>query len=130
MLDHFGLYCRNADASHPFYRACLGALGIEVVEAQPHFRALIFKRPDSPVFWWLGEGGPEWIAQAGRSRLHVGFVAAEQAQVDAFHRAGLAAGGTDNGAPGYRGPKVYSAFVIDPDGNNVEAIWRSTATQG
>lgn len=125
MLDHFGLYCRDATASLAFYRPCLAALDVHVVEEQPRFKAAIFKRADSPVFWWLGEGGPEWRAQAGRSRMHIGFSAAAPAAVDAFHAAGMAAGGVDNGPPGYRRPTCYSAFLIDPDGNNVEAIWQS-----
>lgn len=128
MIDHLGLYCRDADASLPFYRACLAPLGIEVIQEQPKFRAALFKREGSPVFWWLGEGGPEWRAQAGRSRLHLGFSAFDTAQVDAFHAAALGAGGSDNGPPGWRGPTCYSAFVIDPDGNNVEAIWQTERT--
>jgi catechol 2,3-dioxygenase-like lactoylglutathione lyase family enzyme len=125
MLDHFGLYCRDAEQSLPFYRACLAPLGIAAVQEQPHFKAAIFKRDGSPIFWWLGEGGAEWRAQAGRSRMHIGFTADEPSQVDAFHAAALAAGGVDNGPPGYRRPTCYSAFVIDPDGNNVEAIWQT-----
>lgn len=128
MIDHIGLYCRDATASLAFYRPCLAALGIHIVEEQPRFKAAIFKRLDAPIFWWLGEGGPEWRAQAGRSRLHIGFSAADKSAVDAFYAAGLAAGGVDNGPPGYRRPTLYSAFLIDPDGNNVEAIWRSEPT--
>ncbi|HEY5107667.1 MAG TPA: VOC family protein [Caulobacteraceae bacterium] len=125
MLDHFGLGCRDADVSLPFYRACLAPLGIVVVQEQPENRAAIFKRQGSPVFLWLGEGAGEFHQRAGRSRMHLGFTAAEPAQVDAFHAAAMAAGGTDNGLPGYRRPTCYSAFVIDPDGNNVEAIWQT-----
>jgi catechol 2,3-dioxygenase-like lactoylglutathione lyase family enzyme len=128
MIDHFGLYCRDAGVSLPFYRACLAPLRIQVTEEQPRFRAAIFKREGSPIFWWLGEGGPEWRAQAGRSRLHLGFSAFDTAGVDAFYSAALAAGGADNGLPGWRRPTCYSAFVIDPDGNNVEAIWQTERT--
>ena len=125
MLDHFGLYCRDAEISLPFYRACLAALDIRVIEEQPRFRAAIFKHADSPIFWWLGEGDPDWRARAGVSRMHIGFKARNAAQVDAFHASALAMGGQDNGPPGYRRPTCYSAFVIDPDGNNVEAIWQT-----
>jgi len=125
MLDHFWLYCRDAEVSLPFYRASLAPLGVQVIQEQPQFKAAIFKREDSPIFWWLGEGDPQWRAQAGRSRMHIGFAARDAAQVDAFHAAALAAGGVDNGPPGYRRPTCYSAFVIDPDGNNVEAIWQT-----
>ncbi len=128
MIDHFGLYCRDAEKSHAFYRACLAPLGIRVIEEQPRFKAVIFMRDGSPIFWWLGEGDAEMSALAGRSRMHIGFTAADAAQVDAFHAAALAAGGADNGPPGYRRPTCYSAFVIDPDGNNVEAIWQIERT--
>jgi len=65
-----------------------------------------------------------------KGRLHVAFVASTRADVDAFHRAALAAGGKDNGAPGLRPmyhPNYYGAFVIDPDGNNVEAVYHGEA---
>ena len=124
MIDHFGLYCRDADKSLPFFRAALAPVGIEVVEDQPHLRAAIFMRKSVKPFWWLGEGSEEWRSRAGQSRLHVGFTAESATPVDAFYAAALASGGADNGPPGYRSPKVYSAFIIDPDGNNVEAIWR------
>jgi catechol 2,3-dioxygenase-like lactoylglutathione lyase family enzyme len=125
MLDHLGLYCRDAGVSLPFYRACLAPLGIVVIQEQPHLKAAIFKHEKSPIFWWLGEGGPEWRAQAGLSRVHLGFSASTPACADAFYIAAMSAGGRDNGPPGYRRPRCYSAFVIDPDGNNVEAIWQT-----
>ncbi len=125
MLDHFGLYCRDAEVSLPFYRACLAPLGIVVIQEQPRFKAAIFKSETSPIFWWLGEGGAEWSAQAGRSRMHLGFTAPTPLSVDAFYAEAMARGGTDNGPPGYRRPTCYAAFVIDPDGNNVEAIWQT-----
>lgn len=125
MLDHFGLYCRDAGVSLPFYRACLEALEIRVVEEQPRFKSAIFKHEASPIFWWLGEGDPHWRDKAGISRMHIGFKAHNAAQVDAFYAVAIAAGGQDNGPPGYRRPTCYSAFVIDPDGNNVEAIWQT-----
>jgi catechol 2,3-dioxygenase-like lactoylglutathione lyase family enzyme len=125
MLDHFGLYCRNADMSLPFYRQCLAPLGIRAVQEQPQFRAAIFAREGTAIFWWLGEGDPEWRARAGQSRMHIGFAAQSREQVDAFYSEALAAGGKDNGPPGFRRPNAYAAFVIDPDGNNVEAVWRT-----
>ena len=72
---------------------------------------------------WLHEGEP------GRT-VHIAFHAAERAGVDAFHAAALAAGGTDNGAPGVRAhyhPTYYAAYVLDPDGNNVEAVSHAPA---
>lgn len=125
MLDHFGLYCRDATVSLPFYRACLEPLGILVVEEQKKWNSAIFKRADSPIFWWLGQGDPQWSEKAGISRMHLGFQALDAAAVDAFYAAAMAHGGESNGPPGFRRPTCYSAFVIDPDGNNVEAIWQT-----
>jgi catechol 2,3-dioxygenase-like lactoylglutathione lyase family enzyme len=125
MLDHIGLYCRDASITLPFYRACLAPLGIVVFQEQPEFKAVIFGRPGWPIFWWLGQGDEEHSAQAGKSKVHIGFAAADPAQVDGFHAAAIAAGGIDNGPPGYRRPTCYGAFVFDPDGNNVEAIWQT-----
>jgi predicted lactoylglutathione lyase len=100
-------------------------LGIVVWQEQPKFKAAIFGRARSPIFWWLGEGDVEHSARAGQSRMHIRFAAKSPAEVDGFHAAAIAAGGVDNGPPGYRRPTCYSAFVIDPDGNNVEAIWQT-----
>jgi len=126
MMDHLGIYVRDAEASLGFYRAALAPLGIKVVEEQGGGKAAIFMRDGSPGFFlWLGEGGGDArSATPGKSPVHLGFVAANRQEVDAFHAAALGAGGTDNGRPGFRNPKVYQAFAYDPDGNNVEAIWR------
>jgi catechol 2,3-dioxygenase-like lactoylglutathione lyase family enzyme len=125
MLDHFGIRVRNSDASLPFYRACLAPLGIKVIQEQPQYKAVIFMQEGSPIFLWLGEGDTEWKARAGALRMHLGFKAKTPAAVDAFFETALKMGGTDNGPPGYRRPACYSAFVIDPDGNNIEAIWQT-----
>jgi len=125
MLDHFGLKCRTPDVTVPFYEACLAPLGIRVVERQPVSKAAIFMRDGSPVFMWIGDGGSEWRATAGRAAIHVGFRADSAEAVDAFYAAGISLGGKDNGPPGYRRRTCYSAFVIDPEGNNVEAIWQT-----
>jgi catechol 2,3-dioxygenase-like lactoylglutathione lyase family enzyme len=75
------------------------------------------------------EGGHTsiWISKAERgAKLHVAFRAKDKEQVEAFHKAGLDAGGTDNGAPGYRtdySPDYYAAFIHDPEDNNIEAVW-------
>jgi catechol 2,3-dioxygenase-like lactoylglutathione lyase family enzyme len=125
MLDHFGFYVRNAELSLGFYRACLAPLGIEVVQVQRGGKAMVFQRGREKCFLWLGEpGGEPRAANPGRSPIHLGFAAASTSEVDAFHSAALAAGGTDNGAPGWRKVTVYGAFVFDPDGNNIEADYR------
>lgn len=125
MLDHFGVRVRDAAVSLPFYRACLEPLGTRVIREQPQLKAVIFSQEGSPIFLWLGQGEPEWLAAGGETRVHLGFRARTRDQVDAFHAAALGAGGTDNGPPGFRRPTCYSAFVFAPDGNNIEAIWQT-----
>ena len=127
MIDHLGFYIRDATRSLAFYSAALAPLGIEVVQEQPQFRARIYMRRGGVTFLWLGEtnrSDPR-IANPGVSPVHIGFAAATPADVDAFYAAALAAGGRDNGAPGYRRPTCYEAFVFDPDNNNIEAIWQT-----
>ena len=125
MLDHFGLKCRTPEITVPFYEACLAPLGIRVIERQPAFRAAILKRDGSPVFLWIGDGGSEWAATAGGAAMHIGFRADSANAVDAFYVAGISLGGKDNGPPGFRRPTCYSAFVFDPEGNNIEAIFQT-----
>ena len=88
-------------------------------------RAAILAPNDQPApFLYIGEGRPTFwsaAAEAGRSPAHYAFQAPDRAAVDAFHAAGLAAGGRDNGGPGIRRPGYYAAFLLDPDGNNIEA---------
>lgn len=112
LIDHVHLRVADLAASRRFYRAVLEALGrLDAFGENGHaFWAdeLYVDRADGPV-----------------SRVHLAFQARGEAQVQAFHRLGVAAGGVDNGAPGLRryGPSYYAAFVLDPDGNNVEAVW-------
>jgi catechol 2,3-dioxygenase-like lactoylglutathione lyase family enzyme len=110
LIDHVHLRARDLEASRRFYKACLGALGIELLHDAPdHFAA-------DELFVDAAEGYT--------SRVHIAFQTPDRATVDRFHAAGLAAGGRDNGAPGERGyhPGYYAAFLLDPDGNNVEAV--------
>ena len=123
MIDHVGIAATDFAASRRFYDAALAPLGIAVVmEVTPDqtggFHSLGDGREGKP-FFWLASGGPRG---AGR---HVAFTAPDRATVRAFHAAALAAGGRDNGAPGLRPhdhPDYYGAFVLDPDGINVEAV--------
>ena len=119
MIDHIGLSVADYERSKAFYRAALApldyALVMEVTEAGP--------------FAGFGEGGkPDfWIGQgtATAPRVHIAFRARNRATVRAFHEAALAAGATDNGPPGIRAeyhPDYYGAFVLDPEGHNVEAV--------
>jgi catechol 2,3-dioxygenase-like lactoylglutathione lyase family enzyme len=117
VFDHVKLVVRDAAASVAFYKALLATLEIPPLwenERGAQFANLVVVGRDDP-------GGP----------IHFAFVARSRGEVDAFHRAGLEAGGRDHGAPGVRekyssdaGGRYYAAFVLDPDGNNVEAVVR------
>ncbi|WP_254458119.1 VOC family protein [Xanthomonas sacchari] len=130
-IDHLGLRCSDFERSLAFYRAALAALDLDVVmqvsaEASGGQRHVGFGRDGKPSFW-IADGGRD----AGNNGVHVAFVAASRAQVDAFHRAGLATGGRDHGAPGLRPhyhPDYYGAFLRDPDGHNIEAVCHRPAT--
>jgi catechol 2,3-dioxygenase-like lactoylglutathione lyase family enzyme len=125
VLDHFGIKCHRPEITVPFYEKCLAPLGIVVVQRQPQFKAVVLKRPDMPTFLWIGEGDADWKAKAGVLRLHYGFRADTPAAVDAFYETGMRLGAKDNGPPGLRRPTSYEAFMFDPDGNNIEAIWQT-----
>ncbi len=121
MIDHIGVEVSDLQASREFYVAALGAIGIT---ALMDFGEAVGFGSD------LG-GGPTpyfWIAERGRDAVggaHVAFQVATTEMVDEFHAAGVAAGGVDNGSPGPRpiySPGYYGAFVLDPDGNNIEAV--------
>jgi catechol 2,3-dioxygenase-like lactoylglutathione lyase family enzyme len=122
MLDHVGLEVSDFTRSRSFYLAALAPLGIrllmEPVEGAAGFGSETEHGP-KPYFWIHARGRAPIVG------VHVAFAAADIATVDAFHEAALAAGGTDNGAPGPRSiyhPSYYGAFVLDPDGNNIEAV--------
>jgi catechol 2,3-dioxygenase-like lactoylglutathione lyase family enzyme len=118
MFDHVGLNVRDYAASRAFYEQALAPLGWSVVMAFDEWKAAGFGRGEKPEFW-ISEREPYGTG------THVAFVAGDRATVDAFHAAALAAGGEDNGAPGIREmyhPTYYGAFVLDADGNNVEAV--------
>ena len=121
MLDHVTIGVSDFARSAAFYDAALAPLGIGRLWG------------DGATFAGYGEAGVRpyfWIGAkpAVTTGSHVAFVASERAVVDAFHRVALTAGGTDNGAPGLRphyAPDYYGAFVLDPDGHNIEAVCRS-----
>jgi catechol 2,3-dioxygenase-like lactoylglutathione lyase family enzyme len=122
MLDHVGVEVSDFARSKAFYEAALEPLGI---------RLLMEPVEGSAGFGKDTEHGPKpffWIAARDRpavSGAHVAFGVRSTEQVVAFHAAAIAAGGSDNGAPGSRPiyhPGYYGAFVLDPDGNNVEAV--------
>jgi catechol 2,3-dioxygenase-like lactoylglutathione lyase family enzyme len=111
MFDHVGVPVSDPDASAAFYRRVLAPLGIEQTASGEYieFGALSLSQRE-PL-----------------ERLHFAFIAESREQVDAFHRAGVEAGYRDNGAPGVReyAPDYYAAYLLDPDGHNVEAVHRS-----
>ncbi|MCZ0738074.1 VOC family protein [Phreatobacter sp. AB_2022a] len=118
-LDHLGISTSDYRRSRAFYEAALAPLGIKpMMEFDDPGREVTGFGSDHP-FFWVSVGG------AAGGRVHVAFRAASRSQVDAFHQAALAAGGADNGAPGLREhyhPAYYGAFVLDPDGYNIEAV--------
>ena len=117
VFDHVKIGVRNSEESIRFYKTVLKPLDIPPIWEGEHgaqFANLVVSAKAEP-------GGP----------IHIGFVADSREQVDAFHRAGIEAGALDNGAPGVReqysspeGGRYYAAFLLDPDGNNVEAVRR------
>ena len=114
MFDHVGIAVSELAASERFYRTVLATLGIE----PSHCDAALVEWDD----WAIGPADEAHPVTRG---LHVGFRAASRAQVDAFWRAGIDAGYRDDGAPGPRphySPSYYGAFLLDPDGNSVEAV--------
>jgi catechol 2,3-dioxygenase-like lactoylglutathione lyase family enzyme len=122
MIDHIGFPVSDYERSKAFYTKALAPLGYtlvtEVRQDEHDSPAAGFGANGKPDFWIGGEGGLNRV-------LHVAIAVNDRAAVDAFHRAALAAGGTDNGAPGLRPhyhPNYYGAFVRDPDGHNVEAV--------
>lgn len=125
MIDHMGLIVRSLDDSKRFYTAILSPLGYGLVEEG--FGWIGFGPPRKPVFW-IGPGvSPD---DTSRLPLHIAFAADDRSAVTAFYAAAIAAGATDNGPPGLRPqyhPNYFGAFVIDPDGNNVEAVCHGPA---
>ena len=119
MIDHTGIGVADVGRSAAFYDALLGALGLRRVAQMPDGVGSdgVGYGLDHPIFW-IDRFHPHSVRQ------HTAFVARDTAEVDAFHRAGLRAGGRDNGAPGFRRDDYYAAFVLDPDGNNIEAVYR------
>lgn len=123
MIDHTGLSVSDYARSLDFYRAALGAIGHSLlVELPLHItggtHVAGFGEPPKPEFW-IHEGTPN------RPPLHVAFRVTDRQAVHAFHAAALAAGGRDNGPPGPRPhyhAHYYGAFVLDPDGHNIEAV--------
>jgi catechol 2,3-dioxygenase-like lactoylglutathione lyase family enzyme len=139
MLDHVSIKVRVFARSRDFYRTALAPLGYSLLmefpeNGPPQYagfgvggKSVVF-HPQQPA----GSGNPDfWISQGEQvAPVHFAFVCQDRKMVDAFHTAALKAGGKDNGAPGVRTeyhPTYYGAFILDPDGNNVEAVCHKPA---
>ena len=121
MLDHVSVKVSDYARAQAFYDAALAPLGIARMMGDGQFYAGYGS--DGRPYFWIGVGEQ-------RGGTHVAFAVTERATVDAFHAAALVAGGKDNGAPGLRPqyhPTYYGAFVLDPDGHNVEAVCHAPA---
>ena len=116
LIDHVHLVVSDLAASRRFYEAVLSVLGRELASHGEHAFSCDELFVSDAAF--VGQHGTQ------PHRVHIAFQAEDRAAVDRFHRAGLAAGARDNGAPGERSyhPGYYGAFVLDPDGNNIEAV--------
>ncbi|MBF6616417.1 MAG: VOC family protein [Candidimonas sp.] len=126
MIDHTGIGVADVARSAAFYDAALRELGLHRVTELPGSAGLdgVAYGVDYPVFW-IDKFHPHGVKQ------HTAFAATTRAAVEAFHVAAIKAGGVDNGLPGLRDtakgypPGYYAAFVLDPDGNNIEAVCRN-----
>ena len=115
MIDHVNIGVADVAASRAFYERALAPLGYAVLMDMPY--GVGFGKDGKPDFWVSD--------RPSSAPLHVAFASSDRAGVDVFYREALAAGGKDNGPPGLRPqyhPSYYGAFVLDPDGNNAEAV--------
>ena len=126
MIDHVGFPVRDVKKSIAFYQAALAPLGITLIkEVTPEMTGNEGHHAgfgaDGRAFFWLSNGKPI------KGSLHVAFAARDRAAVSAFYEAAIKAGGHDNGLPGLRPhyhKDYFGAFVLDPDGHNIEAVSR------
>lgn len=127
MFDHIGVFVRDFEKSVSFYEACLAPLGIKISQRQPEFSAVIFSRESDFPFLWMGavpedgdyHGIP--VSREAHRPMHLSFTAPSRESVNEFYRLGLQHGGRDNGAPEECGNGYYAAYLLDPEGNNIEA---------
>lgn len=121
MLDHIGIGVSDFDKSRQFYLHALSPLDIGIV------MEVTAEQTGGAPSCGFGSGGKPafWISPGPVARAHVAFTAQSRRDVDSFHKMALAAGGRDNGAPGLRPhyhANYYAAFILDPDGHNIEAV--------
>ncbi|MET0137092.1 MAG: VOC family protein [Sphingobium sp.] len=128
MIDHSGFVVTDLVAARRFYDAIAPILGLVTIDNGEH-AFLLGKGPGELPYLWIGTLRPSYWAEgsrAGLNQTHIAFIARDRATVHAFYEAALGAGGRDNGPPGPRQglEDYYGAFVLDPDGNNIEACFR------
>ena len=117
MLDHVTISVSNIARAIAFYDRALAPLGVERLYAEG--TTAFGYGAEKKAFFWIG------LREDVQTGAHIAFAAKDRATVDAFHAAALAAGGRDNGAPGLRPhyhANYYGAFILDPDGHNIEAV--------
>ncbi len=129
MIDHLGMPVRDIARATEFYLKALATLGIgimrEVSAEETEAGAAVGFGSEGKPFFWIGEA-----PTLGGGHVHVAFAASSRTEVDAFYAAAIAAGGKDNGPPGLRPhyhANYYGAFVLDADGNNIEAVCHAPA---
>ena len=123
MIDHTGVVVSDITKSKAFYEKALAPIGYVLIMEFPasvtgHTDVAGFGEPPKPDFW-ISSGAPN------KPPVHIAFRVSSREKVDAFYKAAMAAGGVDNGPPGLRPhyhPHYYGAFVLDPDGHNIEAV--------
>ena len=118
MIAHAGLVVGNYEKAKEFYSVILAPIGYKLYTDLPEYKVIGYADAVHSSFW-LQE-------KENFSASHIAFAALSQAEVDEFYKVALAAGGTDNGAPGYRtnySAGYYAAFIFDADKNNVEVVW-------
>jgi catechol 2,3-dioxygenase-like lactoylglutathione lyase family enzyme len=125
MIDHLSYRVSDLAVAKSFFASALAPLGIDVIVdmsvKEKKSGGAVGMGRDGKAFFWIGESGP------ATSGIHIAFAAETRADVDAFHAAAMAAGGKDNGSPGLRPhyhENYYGAYVLDTDGNNIEAVCR------
>jgi catechol 2,3-dioxygenase-like lactoylglutathione lyase family enzyme len=128
MLDHFGFVVGDLDRAVRFYENCLAPIGFQITERH-EYGAVIFahSHKEEFPFIWIGTAKPGFWSDRHKpstSPIHLCFKAKRKEAVDRFYMAAIESGGVDNGKPGERDPGYYAAYVLDPDGNNIEASFR------
>ena len=130
MFDHVGIVVNDLHIARVFYSHTLSALHYELIEDHSdstNYGWLVYGTQDNAPFFVIAGGAPSWWAadsKPSQSPVHLALMASSTEAVDQFYHAGITHGGTDNGPPGDRGLQYYAAYLIDPDGNNVEAGFR------